>query len=125
MMESKVPQSHFVRHVDVMAINNKPAKNVHKIQLAICTRVHMLIQRQQLLICVMPEYSFFASQNASTHQPYTSYKRESNHGQPAKIRPSSGLRTLHQFQHDTEIADGKAGPYGVSGQEQRKSRQNF
>jgi hypothetical protein len=44
MMESKVPQSHFVSHADVMVISDKPAKNVHKTQVENCTKVRMLIQ---------------------------------------------------------------------------------
>jgi hypothetical protein len=38
-------------------------------------------------------------------------KRESNRGQRAKIRRSSGLRTLRRFQYDPERADGQAGRY--------------
>jgi hypothetical protein len=95
-MESEVPPLHFVRHADVMAINDERAKNVHKIEVVRCTRVRtvMLIQYKYFfygsclsILILRAETTVLTCRTLST-------KRESNCVQRAKIRRSSGLRIL-------------------------------
>jgi hypothetical protein len=114
MMESEVPRSHFVNHADVMVISDEPAKNVHKTQVANCTKVHMLNQYEDFLYVSCLSILILRAEIPVLTCRTLPTKREFNRGWRAKIRWSSGLRTLRRFQYDPKRADGEAGQYGVS-----------